>query len=81
VLTISFQQAPGGAPPTAYNFFEGYLSAFICLFFFIMWELWNRGWWLGVNLRNIDLAGIELLPPAENPKDLPWWNRIVTAVF
>jgi amino acid transporter len=52
-----------------------------------MWELWNREWWLGVNLSNIDLdkvkrfAGIELLPPAENSKDLLWWNRIVTAVL
>jgi amino acid transporter len=79
--------APGGAPPTAYNFFEGYLSAFILLFFLIIFKCWRRELWFGVSLSSINLdkgkrfAGSDALPPPDDPRDLPWWKRVLTALF
>ncbi|MCJ1297639.1 hypothetical protein MMC08_000427 [Hypocenomyce scalaris] len=79
--------SPSHAPPTAYGFFETYLSAFIALFFFILWKVVQRQWWFGVKLREIDVdkgrrfAGMELLPPPEPEKELPVGKRIFHSLF
>lgn len=76
-----------GDPPNVYDFFESYLSAFICLFFFIAFKIYYREWWLGFDLRSVDLdkgkrfEGMEDLPPPETTDHLPAWKRAYRAVF
>lgn len=78
---------PSNAPPNVYDFFESYLSAFILLFFFILFKTWNRQLWIGVNLRDIDLdkgrrfEGMDLLPLPDDMSSMPWWKKITTTLF
>jgi len=78
---------PGSTTPTAYDFFETYLSAFIALFFFIVWKLIKREWWIGVKLQDINVdhgrrwAGDDQLPPPEDYSHQSIGKRILHAVF
>ncbi|KAB8206617.1 amino acid permease/ SLC12A domain-containing protein [Aspergillus parasiticus] len=73
--------APGGDPPSAFNFFQQYLAGFMGLVLMIFWKVWNRQWWLGVPLRQIDLdtgrrfMEMEQVTPDETGESLPWWKR------
>ncbi|GAB1207600.1 hypothetical protein APSETT445_006324 [Aspergillus pseudonomiae] len=73
--------APGGDPPSAFNFFQQYLAGFIGVFLMIFWKLWNRQWWVLVPLRQIDLDSgrrfmeMEQDTPEEAGDNLPWWKR------
>ncbi|KAB8226390.1 amino acid permease/ SLC12A domain-containing protein [Aspergillus novoparasiticus] len=73
--------APGGDPPSAFNFFQQYLAGFMGLILMIFWKIWNRQWWLGVPLRQIDLdtgrrfMEMEPVTPDGTGESLPWWKR------
>lgn len=82
MLTSVVQPEPT-AVPSAVNFFQSYLAAFVVFACYLFWKIYSHDWSLYVKVEDMDLES-DLRVLAEEKDEAskgPWWKRITQAVW